>query len=516
MDTLSRTEDVISQLHQTPHVKIIITNETELSKGMREELEENFTNLYSFEEVLSEGKNSLSVNSNFLKPSPNDFAQICFTSGTTGPPKGVLQTHNNLVSAMKSVLETMTPFIDLSQETLLSFIPLSQSMSLVVEMMMYSMGGKVAIYSGEIRHLIEDFQVSKPTILVTIPRFLDNIYNRIIYSAKGSQLQTKLMAKALKNQEKEISQGRGGKGILQHLAFRGQRTKILGGQVKLIINGAGPLSPNVLHFLRVALGCTILDSYGLIECSGFATITAFKNYHSYHSGGPLSCNEIKLIDLPEFRYVVSETGIGEICIKGENVSPGYFDCSIPAGRGNFLDGWLRTGDIGSWTEDHKLKVIERKENIIRLKSGSFVAPERIQSVYNQSAYVSECFVDADDGQNFLIAIVVPEIDYLNRWCVQNRLILNTEQACKDIQFKQYVMRDMLSTGEREGLRPHEQVRNIYLHPKAFSVENNLLTPIFETRRTYCKQFFRSILQDLSKFVVDTSGGNSRRESLCIS
>ena len=343
---------------------------------------------------------------------------------------------------------------------------------------------------------------------MAIPRFLDNISNRIIYSVKGNSLQTRLMIQALRLKDETIGGSSTGtvkvgsrKRVLRRVVFRKQRARILGGKVKVIINGAGHLSPNVMDFLQVALGCSILDSYGLIECAGFATMTDIRaEPKSGHSGSPLTGVEVRLINIPGFSF---QGNFGEILIKGDNVSKGYFDST--GSGGNFLDGWFRTGDIGMWVTEgtsakarKQIKVIERKENLVKLRSGFMIAPERIQSIYNQSAFVSESFVDSDPDRNFLVAIVVPEVDYLNRWCVQNNLILTTEQACRDILFRHHVLTDMLSTGQREGLKSYEQVRNIYLYPKSFTVENNLLTPNFETRRTYCKTFFKPLIQDLSK------------------
>lgn len=372
---------------------------------------------------------------------------------------------------------------------------------------MFASGGRVATYSGEIRHLIDDLQVIKPTVLVTIPRFLDNISNRIIYSVKGNSLKTRLMVQALRLKDETIGGGSTvkvgpRKRVLRSVVFKKQRSKILGGRVKLIINGAGPLSPNVMDFLSIALNCVIVDSYGLIESAGFATMTDVNNDVSVfgHSGTPITGMQIDIIEEKGWR--VSGHGIGEVVIKGDNVSQGYFDSqSRKNARDNFIDGWFRTGDIGMWIESKgikQVKVIERKDNLVRLKSGEVIAPQRIQSIYNQSAFVSESFVDSDPDKLFLVAIVVPEVDYLNRWCVSNNMILTTDQACKDILFRHHVLTDMLSTGQREGLHSYEQVRNIYLYPKSFTVENNLLTPNFETRRSYCKTFFHNLIIDLSK------------------
>lgn len=132
------------------------------------------------------------------------MAEICYTSGTTGHPKGALLTHGNYIASLTGVLIHIEKFIKLSEQTLLSFLPLAHSLGVLAEAMIYASGGRVAMYSGDIRLLIQDMQDVQPTVMVTIPRLLDNIYNRICYSVKGSTLKTKLMEFALKSKEKEF------------------------------------------------------------------------------------------------------------------------------------------------------------------------------------------------------------------------------------------------------------------------------------------------------------------------
>lgn len=497
---------MISKLSLTPKVKIIIAKDKPSPNDLKVAWSKK-CEIYSLRQVINLGRKKLTIDETFHPPESNHMAEICFTPGTTGKPKGIILTHGNFVSSFLQIKKSLTKLMNIERETLLSFVPLIHPFSLIGFFAVYACGGKTAMFSGEVRSLIADMQLVHPTILFVIPRFLDNIYNRIIYSVKGRQMQTKLMEYALKWGESTSFYGsRSGK-LLQSMVFGSQRKRILGGQIRLIVSGCGPLSPNVLQFLRTALGATILDSYGLTETAGFATLTPIANLHSVHSGFPLDCNEIKLIDLPELGHYVEKTGIGEICLRGSNVTTKvYPDTSIEQCNQSLQSSWLKTGDIGTWTSNGSLRVIERKENILKLQGGVFIAPERIEGIYNQSAFVSECFVDSDPGDKFLLAIIVPEVDYLNDWCVSNHIFLNTEQACSDFLFKHHVMKDMIRTGDREGLRSFEQVRNIHLHPKPFTIQNGLLTPNYATRRAFCKIFFNQIIIDLASQVerVETS------------
>lgn len=317
------------------------------------------------------------------------------------------------------------------------------------------------MFSGEIACLIQDMKDVNPSVLVTVPRLLDNIYNRICYSAKGNLIKSKLMERALESKRKEFDKNSFSEwSLFDTLVFKKARKGILGGKTKLIINGGGPLSPNVHELLRCALKCIvsydttpyfsifhiyilglisqllirpsqILDSYGTIETAGIACLSHWGDFDSGHSGSPLPNNLIKLIDVPETGHTVTESGIGEICIKGSSVACAYVGRSeiIPTVDG---DGWFRTGDVGTFTSNGSLVVVIRKNSVFTLKGGAMVAPENLEGIYQQSAFVSQCFVTPDLNGDCNLAIVVPEIEYLNRWCCENNVTMNTEQACTDM------------------------------------------------------------------------------------
>lgn len=509
-DTPARTHKVIRRLSETASVKIIISRDEPWQEDI-DAGEEKHCQMYSLEHIISIGKRSMrNSGEQFHPPQSNDTAEICFTPGTTGKPKGVILTHGNLVASLEEVNSTLSRTLVIEKETLFLFVSLSHPFSLVGFLSIYTSGGRSAMFSGEVCKLIADIKLIQPTILLVIPRFLDNIYNRIIYSVREHPLKAKLMEYSVKLSTRADYTVKKKGNLFTSIVFAGERAKILGDNVRLIISGTGALSSNVLQFLRIALDCIVINSYGLTETAGFIALmsemTVADNSVSLHTGSPLTCNEIKLIDLPEFGHFVNTSGIGEICVRGLNVSAQYYVRSEKEkvkkqihqeeGAVSDDDGWFATGDIGTRTPSGSLRVIERKENIVKLQRGLFISLEKVESIYNQSAFVSECFVDSDADGKFFVAIVVPEVDYLNAWCISNRILLNTEQACSDFLFKHHVIIDMIRIGEREGLKSFQQVRNIHLHPRPFSIENNLLTPTYMTRRCYCKMYFQQIIQDL--------------------
>ena len=520
-DTPARTHRVISRLNETESVKIIISRDEPWQEDI-DASEEKHCRMYSLAQVITCGKQRTMRDNNsepqFHLPRSTDTAEICFTPGTTGKPKGVLLTHGNLVASLEQINLTLKRKLNIERETLFLFVSLSHPFTLVGFLSIYMSGGKSAMFSGEVSKLIGDIKFIQPSIVLVIPRFLDNIYNRIVYSAREHPIKAKLMECSMKllNRQENIFKRKGQ--LLTSLVFAGDRAKILGDNVRLIISGTGAVSSNVLQFLRIALDCTVINSYGLTETAGFTALTSTDNLVS---GSPVACNEIKLIDLPEFGHYVSTSGIGEICVRGLNVSAQYYsrgkwkekvkrklysphvdhhDDEEEEEDNHDREGWFATGDIGTRAPSGSLRIIERKENLVKLQRGLFISLEKVESIYNQSAFVSECFVDSDDDGKFFVAIVVPEVDYLNAWCISNRILLNTEQACSDFLFKHQVIIDMIRIGEREGLKSFQQVRNIHLHPRPFSIENNLLTPTYKTRRCYCKLYFQQIIRDLISHV----------------
>lgn len=175
---------------------------------------------------------------------------------------------------------------------------------------------------------------------------------------------------------------------------------------------------------------------------------------------------------------------------------GYFKNDAKTNETIDEDGWLHTGDVGTWTEWGTLKIIDRKSQIVKLSQGEYVAPEKIENVYSTSAYVAQCYVDGDAMRDYLLAVVVPNIDAVNKWSLERKIPLSIRQACRHGKFKSAVLEDMHALGRREGLNALEQVRDVYLHPEPFGVENGLLTPTMKIKRSVCRQFFKPLLEQL--------------------
>ena len=158
--------------------------------------------------------------------------------------------------------------------------------------------------------------------------------------------------------------------------------------MRLVVVGSAPVSEHVVTVLRLALGCSVLESYGLTECAAPCCLSLPGDLEPGHVGPPLACNTIKLTDLPHMEYFASHSR-GEICIRGTNVFQGYFNDEERTLRTIDEEGWLHTGDIGEWTAWGTLRIIDKIKTVFKLANGDYVDPDRLEAVYVQSQYINQ-------------------------------------------------------------------------------------------------------------------------------
>uniref|UniRef100_A0A8I3PNZ9 Long-chain-fatty-acid--CoA ligase n=1 Tax=Canis lupus familiaris TaxID=9615 RepID=A0A8I3PNZ9_CANLF len=424
-------------------------------------------------------------------PAPEDLAVICFTSGTTGNPKGAMITHRNIVSDCSAFVKVTENIISPSpDDTLISFLPLAHMFERVVECVMLCHGAKIGFFQGDIRLLMDDLKALQPTIFPVVPRLLNRMFDRIFGQA-NTTLKRWLLDFASKRKEAELRSGIIRNNSLWDKLIFHKIQSSLGGKVRLMITGAAPVSSTVLTFLRAALGCQFYEGYGQTECTAGCCLTVPGDWTAGHVGSPMPCNLIKLVDVEEMNYLAAK-GEGEVCVKGPNVFKGYL--KDPAKTAEVLDkdGWLHTGDIGNGT----LKIIDRKKHIFKLAQGEYIAPEKIENIYVRSEPVAQVFVHGESLQAFLIAIVVPDVETLGPWARKKGLEGSFEELCRNKDVRKAVLEDMVRLGKDSGLKPFEQVKGIALHPELFSIDNGLLTPTMKAKRPELRNYFRSQIDEL--------------------
>uniref|UniRef100_A0A8C2P9X3 Long-chain-fatty-acid--CoA ligase n=1 Tax=Capra hircus TaxID=9925 RepID=A0A8C2P9X3_CAPHI len=389
-------------------------------------------------------------------PAPEDLAVICFTSGTTGNPKGAMITHRNIVSDCSAFVKiTENTFIPTSDDTLISFLPLAHMFERVVECVMLCHGAKIGFFQGDIRLLMDDLKALQPTIFPVVPRLLNRMFDRIFGQA-NTTLKRWLLDFASKRKEAELRSGIIRNNSLWDKLIFHKIQSSLGGKVRLMITGAAPVSATVLTFLRAALGCQFYEGYGQTECAAGCCLTIPGDWTAGHVGAPMPCSIIKLVDVEEMNYLAA---------KGEG-------------------------------ENGTLKIIDRKKHIFKLAQGEYIAPEKIENIYQRSEPIAQVFVHGESLQAFLIAIVVPDVETLGAWAQKRGIVGSFEELCRNKDVKKGILEDMVRLGKESGLKPFEQVKGIYLHPEVFSIDNGLLTPTMKAKRPELRNYFRSQIDEL--------------------
>ncbi|NXO38564.1 ACSL5 ligase, partial [Locustella ochotensis] len=492
-DTPAKAEVLLKNCEdkKTPCLKIIVLMDL-FDKELKDRGDKVGVEILSLQEVEELGRNNIREP---VPPKPEDLSVVCFTSGTTGNPKGAMLTHQNVVSNAAAFLRCTENTIECtSSDVAISYLPLAHMFERVVQAVVYSCGAKVGFFQGDIKLLTDDMKTLKPTLFPVVPRLLNRVYDKI-QSGANTPVKRCLLKFAVFMKMAEIKQGIfRNDSIWDKLVFK-KVQETMGGRVRIMVTGAAPISPSVLTFLRAALGCQIFEAYGQTECSAGSTFSMPGDWTTGHVGAPLACNIIKLDDVEEMSYF-SSNNEGEVCIKGPNVFKGYLKDPEKTAEAIDKDGWLHTGDIGKWLPNGTLKIIDRKKNIFKLAQGEYIAPEKIENVYIRSAPVAQVFVHGESLRSFLIGIVVPDAEMLPEFAAKLGVKGSFEELCKNPAVKRAILDDMIRLGREAGLKSFEQVKDLYIHTELFSVENGLLTPTLKAKRGDLVKFFHKEIEAL--------------------
>ncbi|XP_018115415.1 acyl-CoA synthetase long chain family member 1 protein L homeolog isoform X2 [Xenopus laevis] len=448
--------------------------------------------LVSLKDVEEEGK----ANREKPKPpKPDDLAVVCFTSGTTGNPKGAMLSHKNIVSNSAGFMKVTENALTMNANDIhVSYLPLAHMFERLVQCVVLCHGARIGFFQGDIRLLMDDLKALQPTIFPVVPRLLNRMFDRIFGQA-NTPVKRWMLEFASKRKEAELRSG-----IIRNDSFWDKIIfhkvqESLGGKVRLMVTGAAPVSPTVLTFLRAALGCQFYEGYGQTECTAGCSLTIPGDWTAGHVGAPMPCNHVKLVDVEEMNYLAAK-GEGEVCVKGSNVFQGYLKDEEKTAEALDKDGWLHTGDIGKWLPNGTLKIIDRKKHIFKLAQGEYIAPEKIENIYTRSEPVVQVFVHGESLQAFLVGIIVPDPENVINWAKKRKFEGSYEELCKNKDFKNAILEDLLKLGKEAGLKTFEQVKDIALCSEMFSIENGLLTPTLKAKRPELRKSFKDQIEEL--------------------
>ncbi|KAL3648217.1 eukaryotic long-chain fatty acid CoA synthetase (LC-FACS) [Castilleja foliolosa] len=419
--------------HCTSHL-ITIVSFGKISENQKTAAEELGVACFSWDEFTLLGN----LDDNLPVKKRNSACTIMYTSGTTGEPKGVVLSNGAFMAQVLSIDQLLRLNNDECKEddVYFSFLPLAHIFDQTIEVYLIYRGSSIGYWQGDVKHLMEDLLLLRPTIFCGVPRVFERIHTGIMDKISGSGLLKKSLFQLakLKNLQKGLKLEEASP-LSDKLVF--DKTKQgIGGRVRLMFSGAAPLPQHVEEFLRVACCSLFSQGYGLTEsCAG--CFTSIANVHSMMGtvGVPMPTIEARLESIPEMGYdALSSVPRGEICIRGKTLFSGYYK-RPDLTKEVFVDGWFHTGDVGEWQPNGVMKIIDRKKNIFKLSQGEYVAVESIENVYSQSPLVAS-------------------------------------------------------------LRGFEMLRAIHLEPVPFDIDRDLITPTFKLKRPQLYKYYKECIGQL--------------------
>ncbi|WCJ23723.1 long-chain acyl-CoA synthetase 6 [Euphorbia peplus] len=480
---------LLSFLSEIPTVRLIV-----VVGGMDDQLPSlpspTGVKIITYSKLLSQGRSSIQP---FCPPKPEDIATICYTSGTTGTPKGAALSHENLIAnvAGSSVATKFYP-----SDVYISYLPLAHIYERANQVITAYYGVAVGFYQGDNLKLMDDMIALRPTIFCSVPRLYNRIYAGITNAVKTSgALKQRLFNAAYNAKKQALLNGRSPSPMWDRLVFNKIKAR-LGGRVRFIGSGASPLSPDVMEFLKICFGGRVTEGYGMTETSCVISSVDETDDSIGHVGSPNPACEVKLVDVPEMNYTSDDQPCprGEICVRGPIVFQGYHKDEAQTREVIDEDGWLHTGDIGLWLPGGRLKIIDRKKNMFKLAQGEYIAPEKIENVYTNCKFIAQCFVYGDSLKSSLVAIVAVDPEVLKAWASSEGIKYdNLEQLCNDSRVRAAVLADMDAVGKEAKLRGFEFVKAVTLVAEPFTMENGLLTPTFKVKRPQAKAYFETAI-----------------------
>jgi len=449
-------------------------------------------NCKNWNELLALGEdesnqNEVEARKNSIKT--EDLATIIYTSGTTGNPKGVMLSHQNIVSNVLGSAPRI-PF-KAGESRALSFLPICHIFERMV-LYLYQYYG-VSIYFGEsIEKIGENIKEVQPTVITAVPRLIEKVYDKIY--AKGAELtgiKKKLFFWAIDLGLRYEPYGANGfwyefqLKIARKLIFS-KWQEGLGGKLEVMVSGSAALQTRLSRIFAAA-GIPVMEGYGLTETSPVIAVNDMRN-HGFRIG-----TVGKVIDNVEVKIAED----GEILCKGPNVMMGYYKNETLTNE-VITNGYFHTGDIGNMDQDGFLKITDRKKEMFKTSGGKYIAPQLIENTMKQSRFIEQIMV-VGEGQKMPGAFIQPNFDFVYDWAVKNKIeIEKTPQAiAANEKVIARIQQEVDTINQKFG--HWEQIKRFELTPDVWSIDGGELTPTLKLKRKNILEKYQDLYQKIYSF-----------------
>jgi len=397
-----------------------------------------------------------------------DLATIVYTSGTTGPPKGAMISHSNILAVFDG-LDAVVPAYD--TDVTVPFLPLNHVFERVAGHLYGMHKGITTHYAQDFDTIVEDIAAKKPTIILAVPRVCEKVYARIISEVREQPQWKQSVFNWAKDVGARVSKLKERKehvplilGLQHKVAYQLVYKKLreaLGGRVRWMTASGAPIAREIVDFFNAA-GIFVIEGYGMTETTAPVSLNTINEYKFGTAGKPLPCNQVRIAD------------DGEILVKGGNVFKGYWKMPEQTREAFTEDGWLKTGDIGYLDNDGYLSITDRKKDLIITAGGKNIAPQNIENLFKEDP-LFEQFVAIGDRRKYLVGLVNINLEVAERIAREEGLRFDTPEELLD-------RKDFLSIVDRhvEERNSHlarvETIKYYRIIKEPFSEETGELTP----------------------------------------
>ncbi len=427
----------------------------------------------------------LAVEARLAPVTRDDIACIIYTSGTSGAPRGVMLHHGAILHNVIGAGELLVKEFGWGEERFLSFLPLSHALEHTAGLYLpIGLGADIWFAEG-LDKLSSNLEEAQPTMMIVVPRLFEVLREKMIRSIeKQGKLANFLLGRAIRLGERRVA-GRAGmfdkpNDLLLAATLRPKIKAKFGGRIKALVSGGAPLNPEVGGFFQ-AMGLVMLQGYGQTESAPVVSC----NYPSAGIrmdtvGPPLRGVEVKIAE------------DGEILVRGELVMKGYWQNPEDTARA-LIDGWLHTGDIGHLDKQGRIKITDRKKDIIVNDKGDNIAPQKLEGMLTLQPEIAQAMVSGDK-RPFVVALIVPDAEWALGWARENGEKFDLAALQSLPAFRSAIKAAIDRTNE--GLSVIERVKKFEFADAPFSVDNNQMTPTLKIRRPWIREAYQERLDRL--------------------
>jgi long-chain acyl-CoA synthetase len=417
---------------------------------------------------------------------PEDPYTIVYTSGTTGPPKGVVLTHANAMSVCTMVEELA--FVQPGERSYL-YLPLAHAFALTTQLASFDQGTTIIYFGGNTREILPEIIETKPTYLPSVPRIFEKLYAAAMgMKEQASEEDKQRLEQAIKLGVEVRRRRQRGEDVPEDLGKPFEQAdqeifarvrQLFGGELRQAVSGAAPIAPEILEFFYAA-GVPVLEGWGMTETTAVGTVGTLDHFKFGTVGRPMPGVELRTEE------------DGEILMRGPNVFREYWK-NEESSRETLIDGWVHTGDLGEIDDEGYLKITGRKKDIIITAGGKNLTPSNLENDLKQSRFISQA-VMYGDRKPYPVALITLDEEEIGPWAKERGLPEQVAELANTDEVRELVQNEL--DRANSNYAQVEQVKKFTILDHDLSVESGELTPTLKVKRNVVSDNYEELFEGM--------------------